>query len=424
MKIDRFNVAIVVLFIMTSGALTYAYTGRIAYVSDRDGQNEIYLMEMDGSNQTRLTNSTYDDITPVFSPDGQRIAFFSNRSGSYKIYTMNWNGTGIQPVPNSECATGGWYAGRGLAWSPDGQKLLFKPTDSSLATINLDGSGENIVWDGAINGHDYIQGVEWGPTADDIYVNAHPTSWGYDQHVFRKSGNAWTQITEIDDDGNPINVEPLCSHGPQVSNYTSRIVLDRQEDWQGPANIYTMGLNGEDMVKLTFDTGSTQNNAPDWIANGNGIVFSSRPISSGGPFQIWLMDSTGANLQMLQGEGSNFAPSWTPVPEPAIAATVDIHPDTLNLQSKGNWITCHIAFPADADVADVNSNTILLNDQVKAEWTMIEEEAQVLMAKFSRSAVEGILQPGIVELTVSGKLNDGTRFEGKDTITVINKGKP
>jgi len=112
------------------------------------------------------------------------------------------------------------------------------------------------------------------------------------------------------------------------------------------------------------------------------------------------------------------------VPEPAVAATVDIDPDTLNLQSKGKWITCHIAFPADANVADVNSNTILLNDQVKAEWTMIEEEAQVLMAKFSRSAVEDILQPGIVELTVSGKLNDGTRFEGKDTITVINKGKP
>jgi len=114
----------------------------------------------------------------------------------------------------------------------------------------------------------------------------------------------------------------------------------------------------------------------------------------------------------------------TTAPEPAIAATVDIQPNTLNLKSKGNWITCYIAFPADADVADVNSNTILLNGQVKAEWTMIEEEAQVLMAKFSRSAVEGILQPGTVELTVSGKLNDGTRFEGKDTITVINKGKP
>ena len=152
MKIDRFNVAIVVLFMMTSVALTYADTGHIAYVSDRDGQNEIYLMEMDGSNQIRLTNSTYDDTTPVFSPDGQRIAFFSNRSGSYKIYTMNWNGTGIQPVPNSECSTGYWSAGRGLAWSPDGQKLLFKPTYSSLAAINLDGTGKIDIWTGAING--------------------------------------------------------------------------------------------------------------------------------------------------------------------------------------------------------------------------------------------------------------------------------
>jgi TolB protein len=261
---------------------------------------------MDGSNQTRLTNSTYDDTTPVFSPDGQKIAFFSNRSGSYKIYTMSWNGTGIQPVTNSECSTGSWNAGRGLAWSPDGQKLLFKPTSSSLATINLDGTAKDIVWDGAINGHDLIQGVEWGPTADDIYVNAQDWGWGYDQHVFRKSGNAWTQITNDAPDS-----PSMSSH---VSSQISRIVFHRQEGYIGGYNVYTMGLNGEDVVALTFDTGGTWTCNPDWLDNGNGIVFSSNRTGS---HQIWLMDSTGANQQMLQGEGSNFAPSWTSIPEPA-----------------------------------------------------------------------------------------------------------
>jgi len=112
------------------------------------------------------------------------------------------------------------------------------------------------------------------------------------------------------------------------------------------------------------------------------------------------------------------------VSEPAIAATVDIDPDTLNLQSKGKWITCYISFPVDVNVEDVNSNTVLLNGTIKADWTWVDEEVQVIMAKFSRSAVQAMLQPGLVELSVSGKLNNGTGFQGKDTITVINQGNP
>jgi hypothetical protein len=111
------------------------------------------------------------------------------------------------------------------------------------------------------------------------------------------------------------------------------------------------------------------------------------------------------------------------IPEPAIAATVDIDPNTLNLQSKGKWITAYIQLPTDCNIADVNSATVLLEGQIKADWTWVEEEEQMMMAKFSRSAVQDMLQPGQVELRISGELIDGRRFEGTDTITIINKGK-
>jgi hypothetical protein len=164
----------------------------------------------------------------------------------------------------------------------------------------------------------------------------------------------------------------------------------------------------------------------DGLVNGYGNTSSFSTTTS---IDVGLGDT----IDFAVGYGSNNNPTCDTtalsatisfIPEPAIAATVDIQPDTLNLQSKGKWITCHIAFPTGANVADVNSSTILLNGQVKAEWTWVDEETQVMMVKFSRSAVQAILQPGTVELTVSGKLNDGTRFEGKDTITVINEGKP
>ena len=60
----------------TSGA------GVIVFVSERDGNENIYVMNMDGSNQTRLTSHTATDSCPVVSPDGRFIAFFSNRTGS------------------------------------------------------------------------------------------------------------------------------------------------------------------------------------------------------------------------------------------------------------------------------------------------------------------------------------------------------
>lgn len=307
-----------VMLIMTMGMLLISpvaagTTGRIAFTSDRGGNTDIYLMDMDGSNQIRLTNDTGVDNTPMFSPDGQKIAFFSNRSGTYQAYTMNWDGSAVQPVPNTQCNIGNWAAGRGLAWSPDGQKLLFKPTSDSLATINLDGSSKtSLISSGGVLGHSFIEGVEWGPTANDFYVNAHDPYDGYDQHIFRSSGGGtWSAIT-VD------SPYPLHSHSPQVSGGLSRIVLDRNEGVQGPYNVYTMGLDGNNMTKLTFDTGLVFNCGADWASDGSEIVFSKK-VGSSGKYQVWLMDTTGGSPHMLVGDAgsNNFAPSWTPVPEPA-----------------------------------------------------------------------------------------------------------
>ncbi len=119
------------------------------------------------------------------------------------------------------------------------------------------------------------------------------------------------------------------------------------------------------------------------------------------------------------------------VSEPAIVeATVDIDPDTLNLKSKGKWITCYIELPEGYDVADIDVSTIMLNGQVPAQSrpTAIADYdgdgIADLMVKFSRSAVQNILPAeGEAEITVVGELADGTAFEGKDTIRIIDEGK-
>jgi len=116
-------------------------------------------------------------------------------------------------------------------------------------------------------------------------------------------------------------------------------------------------------------------------------------------------------------------------PPPVIEATVDVDPDTLNLKSKGRWITCYIELPEGYNVDDIDVSTIMLNDQVPAELHPTEigdydaDGIADLMVKFGRSAVQAILEVGdAVEITVTGELTDGTLFEGNDTIRVIDKG--
>lgn len=108
-----------------------------------------------------------------------------------------------------------------------------------------------------------------------------------------------------------------------------------------------------------------------------------------------------------------------------LVASVDIDPDTLNLKSKGKWITCYIELPAGSDVGEIDVSTILLNGQVPVEPHPTEvgdydgDGIADLMVKFELSATQDIVEVAdAVQIPVAGKLNDGTEFEGCDLIRV------
>lgn len=105
-----------------------------------------------------------------------------------------------------------------------------------------------------------------------------------------------------------------------------------------------------------------------------------------------------------------------------IEAGIEIKPNTLNLVSEGRWISCYISLPEGYDVGDIDAYSIFLEGGIKAE--SLQTNGQVAMARFERSEVEGILEVGEVEVTVTGALADGTMFSGTDVIRVIDKGGP
>ncbi|MCM3871297.1 MAG: carboxypeptidase regulatory-like domain-containing protein, partial [Pyrinomonadaceae bacterium] len=92
---------------------------KIAFDTTRDGNLEIYSMNADGTNQTRLTVNSALDFKPSWSPDRSKIAFTSSRSGNGDIYVMNADGT------NQTRLTSNSAIEDDASWSPDGTKIAF-----------------------------------------------------------------------------------------------------------------------------------------------------------------------------------------------------------------------------------------------------------------------------------------------------------
>ena len=139
---------------------------KIAFATDRDGNWEIYVMNADGTGQTNLTNNPASDCNflggggpgPSWSPDGNSIAFETDRDGNYQIYVMDANGTGQTRLTNDLSLDDS------PAWSPEGTQIVFTSTSvagSDIFVMNADGSKQTRLttdpaWDGA---------ADWQPVA-------------------------------------------------------------------------------------------------------------------------------------------------------------------------------------------------------------------------------------------------------------------
>jgi hypothetical protein len=111
----------------------------IAFTTVRDGNAEIYRMDITGHATARLTNNSRDDRDPAWSPDGRTIAFVSDRSGNSDVYTMRRDSTGVRQV------TRAIEPDRAPAWSPDGRLLAFESVrdgNADIYVIAADGNGE------------------------------------------------------------------------------------------------------------------------------------------------------------------------------------------------------------------------------------------------------------------------------------------
>jgi len=289
----------------------------IAYETYLDdvGNSEIYRMDADGSNVTRLTTRQPNDWGPIWSPDGSKILFLSDLGNyNWEIFVMNADGSGLINLSNST------NYDVDPAWSPDGTQIAFKSgpysdgsdtfsSDSSVTDfikiVNADGSGkrslpmpENVSVPGD---------PAWSPDGTQIAFNC--------SGVYSKTeGDVITPITFAGiciaaADGSSVNLVynvetelnttgPTYHPDPVWSPDGSKIAFVGR-DTDGTTDIYTMNNSGSDIIQIS-NSDIEMKSIPAWSRDGKMLLFvaqQGRLLNRS--FTVYIMQADGTGITKI-----------------------------------------------------------------------------------------------------------------------------
>ena len=262
---------------------------RIAFRSDRnDDQYDIYIMDVDGSNQKRLTTTAEDETRPSWSPDGRRIAY-NDDDGD--ILAMNDDGTWTVAL----------LAGREgyePAWSPDGTKIAYQSWEhvpSEIYVMDIGGGDLTRVTDNSA----YDDYPAWSPDGVKIAF------------MSDRDGNIEIYLMNADgSDQRRLTNHPAVDAFPAWSPDGTKIAF--MSDRDGDYEIYVMSADGTNVRQLTWNNG-IWDQSPTWSPDGERMVFASGRDTEPGQSEIYVMDEDGSNVSRLtNNSASDVLPVWAP----------------------------------------------------------------------------------------------------------------
>jgi Tol biopolymer transport system component len=291
--------------------------GRIAFFTDRDGNDEIYSMNPDGSDQVNLTANPADDFDPAYSPNGRLIAFTSDREddGALAIFVMRADGSGQRRLI-TDTPPGFWDFDP--TWSPDAHRLAFTRSTAPTEPDGPPGPGE--IWTAKLGGRD-LHNLTNTPEIDDFEADWSPRG---SRIAFTSDGGAaagenidvWDMRARDGGDLRRLTDAPGFDGGPDYSPDGRRIAFDSERTGNG--DVYVMRANGANPIRLTESDGNDILTA--FSPDGTMIAFSTNrdappPLTPESPYEIYAMNADGTDERNLTNslESNDEWPTWQPL---------------------------------------------------------------------------------------------------------------
>ena len=271
---------------------------RIAFQSDRDGNFEIYVMDENGSGQTRLTKDAAEDLYPTWSPTSNKIAFTSLRDGNGEIYVINSDGSGLRNLTQSP-ANEHW-----AAWSPDGTQLAFasdEDGDWEIFVMSAEGKEKTQITDNKVNDSE----PAWILTGKGISYSREPIGEPAKIYLKPLEGRDETILNLFP--GTAQGLIPDCIPHSTSPSWSSLNELAFSSNPGCQLEIFVTPLVTPTTRQLTEDPG--MDTSPAFSQDGRSVAFAS---NRGGNFDIFVIDLNGENLKRLtQNSGNNAYPTWS-----------------------------------------------------------------------------------------------------------------
>lgn len=249
----------------------------IAFSSNQSENNDIWLVNTDGTNLTNLTSeSSTNESSPVWLPNGNQIAFLSDRSGQVNIWQIDKNGSKLFNLSGKDSQLEGKFHSR-HSISPDGSLISFSSEDalssdiiimslSNYMTRNLTSDlAEGFTWS------------TWSPTSSGV---AFVSSFG------QQTSGIWVQYLEQSIPAKIVSSLQVMTlswspSGEQMA-FTALV--------EGELYLHTVNSDGSGLQRLM------RGSWPSWTPDGQHIVFESLEDGSS---DIWIMDGDGSNPRNL-----------------------------------------------------------------------------------------------------------------------------
>ncbi len=277
------------------------------YAKQVEDVSQIFITDTTGTSSIQITHNNFHSWRPLINPQKDKIAFLSTRDINPHLYVMNIDGSGVQKI--TSVPTGGYYnKGVGFAWLPDGERLVFSAYNK-LYVVRRDGTGLAEIT--SIDQQKHFREVDWSPVNDKIVALILGAS-RYD-----------AEIVLMDTDGGNLEVivgektgaleSPVFSIDGKKILYTYDIsgfqsVQGRQLD----ARIFEYNIETQETREISVHKPSGTNDLfPRYTDNGARITFINTENVLDSRRDLWIMHSDSINSQDRKLLINNVeAPDW------------------------------------------------------------------------------------------------------------------